>query len=1224
MASSRLSFVLDGRDNLSRVFDRAGDAATRMSRRVLVASINSDAAVRRFANNSIRSMAEMDTSSHDSAKAMEALRGAAISLAPAAIPIAAAFAPIAVNAGAAGLAVGAFGAALAGQIGPLGEAAEAEKKYTDTVAESGARSEEAIKAQADYVRQVGKLPPATRQAAAALSVLKDEYKGWSDSLAEQTMAPVTKSFAVLGALLPKLTPLAQGASHELDRLVTVIGGAVASPGFDSFANRLDGFATGAIRRANDALIHLMRTTDSGQIGGAFSEFMDFARAQGPVVADTLRSVATALLNVLQAGTDVGVGMLTVVNGLAGLVAAVPPGAITALLQLAIAIKAVRLAAIGLAAGRAALAGFATTVLAMRTAAAGASGPMATLTASFGALSRGAKLALAGTGIGLFVIALSELSQMGRQAPPDVDQLTLSLKQLNATGQATGEAAKTFGSDLGGLYDKVRSLTDPSTTDDVQQFIVTLGGLGSWDSTPVKDAKDNLDAIDQALASLVSSGRPEQAAAALERLTAEYGQGGRDTAAFTGAMDAYQSALADSKFEQDLAAASMGLFGQQAVATKAKLDAQKASADGLRQSLQALNDVNRAGLGGQIAFEAALDATAKAAQTNAGAWGKNASTYNLATEKGRAAATALSDLAAKTDAATAAARESGASWSTVNGIYDRGRTALIASAQQMGLSETAARNLANQILRTPDKTARLKGNMEDLQAKLNSAKAQLGRVPDSRKAQVRANIAQLEAQLAEARRKLAAIDGTVATASVMVTYRQQHSGASDFTKAIGGYAGGGDPRPGEVAWVGENGPELVRFGRGGAHVYDHDTSMGMLRQLGAGQDVGAGLAAGMLQSRTGVEQAARGMAAGVEAGVRAELQIASPSKKMIALAKDTGRGMIVGLTGTKAQIKATAMDLVKDVWAAWKGQKTNVDNDLVKLINRDHAKLQALASKRDALRTKLGKAQELLKSRIEERDRYSSDIRSQARSDSGLSSLGLEAKQVTASSIKQGLGQKLAKLRQFTKWVGILTKRGINRNLLRQVLAMGPEEGYAYASALVGMSNADLKAVNSLQSQIDKESDTLGKNAANTMYGAGVASAQGLVAGLKSQEKAVVDQMYKLAKAMEKAIKKALGIRSPSRVAHGIGLNFGQGLSGGTLASLPLVGRAVDTVAGRMAGIRPMAGASAGLGVPAAAGGGSPVYITVQGAVDPVSTAKQIRTLLLKDKRTNGGKDLGIG
>lgn len=1220
MASNRLSFILDGRDNLSRVFDRAGDAATRMSRRVMTASINSDAAVRRFANNSIRSMAEMDTSSYSSAKAMKELKGAAISLAPAAIPIAAAFAPIAVTAGAAGLAVTAFGAALGGQIGPLGEAAEAEKKYNDTVAENGARSEEAAKAHADYLRQVKALPPATRQAAAALSVLKDEYKSWSDGLAEHTMEPVTKSFAVLGALLPKLTPMARGASMELDRLVTVMGGAVSSPGFDAFATRLEGFTTGALRRANDALIHLMRISGDSQVGGAFTEFLDFARAQGPMVADTLKSVATALLNVLEAGADVGVGMLTVVNGLAGLVAAVPPGAITSLLQLAIAIKAVRLAAVGLAAGRMAVATFAGQILTMRTASAGATGPMASLAAAFGTLSRGAKLALAGTGIGLFVIAMSELTQIGRQAPPDVEQLTLSLKQLSATGAATGEAAKAFGGDLGGLYDKVRSLTDPSTTDDVQQFIVTLGGLGNWDSTPVKDAKDNLDAIDQALASLVSGGRPEQAAAALERLTAEYGQGGRSTAEFTGAMDAYQSALADAKFEQDLVAQSMGLFGQQAVATKAKLDAQKASADGLRQSLQALNDVNRAGISAQIAFEDALDTASEAATKSAGVWGANASSININTEKGRAAATSLNDLAAKTDAAASAARESGASWQTVNGIYDRGRKQLVANAVQMGLNTGAARRLADQILKTPDKTARLKGNLEDLEAKLASARKKLATVPDSKKAQIRAEIGQLQAQIAKAKGSIASVQGK--TVSIMVQYRASHSSASDFTKSIGGYAGGGTPRAGEWAWVGEEGPELVRF-NGGARVFDHRTSMGMAGQAGAGQDVGAGLMAGMLGSRGGVEQAARIMAGGVESGVRAELEIRSPSKKMQALMKDVRDGVVIGLTGSKAKIQATARDLVADIWKAWEGTKSTKDTGLVQMVNREHAKLQKLASQRDALKTRLASAQSLLKARIDERAKYRADVRGQAQDSAALSNLGLESDQITGGSIMAGLGQKLAKIQQFRRWIDLLAKRGLSKTLLRQLLAMGPEAGYAYASALVGMGS--LKSVNTVQASIDKESDALGKTGASSLYDAGVNSAQGLVKGLASQEKAVEQQMLRIARLMEKAIKKALGINSPSKVGWGLGENYGDSIGGGARAALPRVGRAVDAIAGRMANMRPVPGLpAAGRAFTGGAGHVTNYYITAENAIDPVSTAKQIQKVLLQDKRLSGGVGRGLG
>jgi hypothetical protein len=1245
MASERLTFTLDGRDHLSRVLGHAGDSAERLRRQMEDASDGSGQAILtltqdadgrlhdlegRFVSvadaaalmghqteGARRPLADWSRAADEARRLGKELKWSWLALTPAALPMAAALAPVASATAAAGVGMAALALAAGRQIAAMGEASKAEKKYTDAVEESGATSAEAVKAQLAYARTMEKLPPKTREAAAALSVFKDQYKAWSDSLSADTMGPVIKGLGVMGAVFPKLTPTVKTAAAQLDRLFTVAGGQVASPGFDAFMQKVDRWSSGALKRATDGLIHLFREASNGRLSGGVAEFMEWARAQGPAVSATLKDLGRALLNLLQAGSDVGVGMLTVVQALSHLVAAVPPGAITNLLQMAIAIKTVRIAAAGLAAGRAAVAAFAAQITLMQASASAAPGRLAALSASFSAMSRATKTALIGSGIGLLVIALSELAATSEQAPPDVDKLTTSLAQLGRNGFASGEAARAFGDDLSGLHDKVRSLTDPSTADNIQQFVVTLGGLGTWDSTPVKQAKENIDAIDKSLASLVSNGQADLAAGAVQRLAAGYAESGRDASEFTSKLDDYQSALDDAKFEQDLAAQSMGLFGQQALATKQKLDAQKLSADGLRQSIVALNDVNRAGLSAMNAFEASIDAAAKAAEDNGRSLRMVHGELDLNSEKARNNEAALRDLAAKTDEAATAAREQGRSWQYVTGLQERGKASLIATAQQMGLTRDQAKRLADQILLTPNKTAQLKGNMEDLQAKLDAAKKRLASVPDSRKAQVKAEISQLEAQIAKAKGAIASVQGK--TVSIMVEYRTKNSGASDFTKSIGGYAGGGNPRPGEVAWVGEEGPELVRFGRGGAHVYDHQTSMGMVRQAGAGQDVGAGLVAGMVQSRSGVEQAARGMAAGVEAGVRAELQIASPSKKMIALAKDTGRGMIVGLTGTKAQIKAVAMDLVKDIWKAWEGQKTNVDSGLVKMVNREHAKLQALASKRDALRTKLGSAQALLKSRIEERDRYAADIRSSARSASGLSSLGLEPKQVTASSIKQGLGQKLSRLRQFTRWIGVLTKRGINKNLLREVLAMGPEEGYAYASALVGMSTADLKAVNSLQSQIDKESDTLGKRAAGTMYDAGVNSARGLVKGLQSQEKAVVDQMYKLAKAMEKAIKKALGIKSPSRVAHAIGVNFGQGLSGGTLASLPAVGRAVDAVAGRMAGIRPMPGRAAG----ASAGGGSPIYITVQGAIDPVSTAKQLQRVLVKLDRTNGGGGLGL-
>jgi hypothetical protein len=176
---------------------------------------------------------------------------------------------------------------------------------------------------------------------------------------------------------------------------------------------------------------------------------------------------------------------------------------------------------------------------------------------------------------------------------------------------------------------------------------------------------------------------------------------------------------------------MGLFGQQAQQTSGKLAEQKASADGLRAAIQALNDVQRAGLGGMIGFEASIDAAGKAARDNAGSLNMVNGQLDLNSPKAQAAAAALNDLAAKTDEAAAASRESTGSWTGAIQVYERGRAQLIKSAQAMGLTKTEAAALADQILKIPDKTTRVKMDKEDAEAGLRSFNAAVKKTPGAK-------------------------------------------------------------------------------------------------------------------------------------------------------------------------------------------------------------------------------------------------------------------------------------------------------------------------------------------------------------------------------------------------------------------------------------------------------------------------------------------------------------
>ncbi|WP_327230803.1 hypothetical protein [Streptomyces murinus] len=748
--AERLTFTLAGRDELSRVLNNTADASDRL--RLRMAGITADAdgrlrdlegrfltteeAQRRVGDSSQQVRSRFDEMSKAAEKLGEKLKASLISLAPAAIPATAALAEAAgavgVQLGAAALAAAAYGVALKPQLAAISDTAKAQAKYESAVSSSGAASQKAIQAQVAYQQQLNAMPAATQKAALAVGLLQDDFQAWSDSLAGDVMGPFTKGVAVADALLPKTTGLVKGASAQFDRLITMVGGAISTPGFDKLTTKITAFSDEVLDHAVDELTIFLAKLDGdqGQIGGGVEKFLDYARANGPAVWETLQNVGDALLNILQAGSDVGVGMLDVVNALSGIVAAVPPEAIATLLQLAIAIKGVKLASAGADAAKAALLAIATQVAAMNGAAAAAPGRLAAVTAAIGSMSRGAKLAAAGAGLGLLLVAVTALSSAGKKTAPDVDKMTTAISHLGDTGKVTGELAKTFGNDLDRLGYSVDRLAGKSggmdAFNDAMNAIFTLG---MKDSNSFNDAKADIDALDKSLASLVNNGNAKLAKAALDNLTKNLKPG--QAKELRGELDDYKDALAGAALEQKLTAESMGLFGEQAQKTQAKLDEQKNSADGLRQSIQALNDVNRKGLGGMIGFEAAIDAASKAARENAGALTMSHGQLDLNSEKARTAASALQDLADKTDSAAASARESGSDWETVNGIYARGRSELIKSAEAMGLTAEQARALADQILQIPDKTAKVKMNTEDATRDLDNFNAEVKRSPGSK-------------------------------------------------------------------------------------------------------------------------------------------------------------------------------------------------------------------------------------------------------------------------------------------------------------------------------------------------------------------------------------------------------------------------------------------------------------------------------------------------------------
>jgi hypothetical protein len=376
-------------------------------------------------------------------------------------------------------------------------------------------------------------------------------------------------------------------------------------------------------------------------------------------------------------------------------------------------------------------------------------------------------------LAVVAIGIDELAKKARGAPPDVDRLAGSLKQLAVTGQFTGELKATF-KDVDGFVAKFQQLRGESKSLEQLKPLTAFSGLGSFTDTAVTKlddltrgakslgaTKDDFKSFDESFAQLAKGGDAKLAAQQFARLSAVLRANRVSTKEITALFPAYTSAVADAAAEQKLAAQSMGIFGVQAQQTSAKLAEQKLNADGLRQAIIALNEVNRAALDSQAAFEASIDNASAAAAKYGNVWKANGGVLDVTTDTGRAAYAALSDLGAKTNEASAAGLEAHNSWEEVQKTFAKGRTELIASAQQMGLNKTAAAALADQILKTPDRTAYLKGNVEDLKRKLADAKIRLEKAPSSKTAAIRGDISNLQYELNRAQLALGQLrDGWV--------------------------------------------------------------------------------------------------------------------------------------------------------------------------------------------------------------------------------------------------------------------------------------------------------------------------------------------------------------------------------------------------------------------------------------------------------------------------------
>ncbi|MFE7047120.1 phage tail tape measure protein [Streptomyces californicus] len=360
--------------------------------------------------------------------------------------------------------------------------------------------------------------------------------------------------------------------------------------------------------------------------------------------------------------------------------------------------------------------------------------------------------------------------------------------------------------------------------------------------------------------------------------------------------------------------------------------------------------------------------------------------------------------------------------------------------------------------------------------------------------------------------------------VIVGPRARSYKSSLFTHQYGlrGFAGGGRPRPGELAWVGEQGPELVRFGGGDTEVYDNRTSLRMAAGLGALR----GFAKGTSKK---VSKAAAQAAARRAATARSEIPGDLTSFRK-------------SLTGTATAIRTAADALTKDLAAAGKAGRA-----MVKSTEKASAKLQTMAKQRDGVTA-----------RIKEAKAYANDKTKVMSDFLGIAALGDVS---SVGELISGMTDRQTTAKNFTASLATLQKRGGSKDLINQLNEMGPDS--QLAGLVSRATGADLKQINALVQSGAKLSTSYGRSMADLMYDSGKDASKGFLAGLIAEEKAIQKAMSALGAKAIAAIrsKKGIDARSPSRKGRRAGVDVGAGVVAGMASMGPAVASAAERLGG---------------------------------------------------------------
>lgn len=338
---------------------------------------------------------------------------------------------------------------------------------------------------------------------------------------------------------------------------------------------------------------------------------------------------------------------------------------------------------------------------------------------------------------------------------------------------------------------------------------------------------------------------------------------------------------------------------------------------------------------------------------------------------------------------------------------------------------------------------------------------------------------------------------------------------------------------------------------------------------AGKDLIQGLINGIKNMAGEAADAAKSVAGGVKHAVTGFLGIKSPSTVFHEIGVNTVLGMVNGMKQARNTLVAQGVSMVNALTTGiargqigTSGIESKVQTFLTQLsraqqagvagarsisgvISRDNAALVRLMNQRESIAARLTKANAVLtalqKSFNDTRTTVANGI---------IGTFDVTQSNGNITGTIGTLQDLVQQALDFKTNIAALLKKGFSRDEVAKLAAAGPQAAADQINAFLAATPDQVKRVNSLVASLAATAGQVGTSVADSLYGAGIRAAQGLVNGLKSQSAAIQRQMNAIALAMIHTVKRALGIHSPSRVFHGFGINTLRGYINGVESEFP--------------------------------------------------------------------------